>query len=1012
MRLENRSSNLVDYTQPLSFLFNNKAYKGFKGETLASALIANDVLYFARSFKYGRKRGIIGAGVEEPNALVSLEIGGRYTPNMKATEVMLYDGLSAISSTNPNSIDFRAMIKPLHRFMPAGFYYKTFIKQKVWSIVEDRLRSLSGFSKAPSEIDEDVYDHIFQHAEVLVIGGGVAGMTAALEVLTSSKTARVILVDERMNLGGELINEFETDQSSIQWYQENINKLREYRDAENARLKILTSSTAYAWYDHNYIEVLQTIATGQSTIKDGVQSARKILHKIRTKEVILSTGAHERPMLFETNDLANIMLSQSVRRYLNEFNVIGGKEVVLYGNNDSIYSTAIDLHNHKISCKVVDVRAPGNESEVVIQTKNSGIQVLQGFAVIKAKGASCVNGVEISSVENQAKPPHWKSKWRLAGDTKTLNCDLLATSGGFNPVVHLDCHCGGKTYFDENSQSFLPQKDRNNRQVCGSVNSIGFWQDAIIDAKNKAQSTLQSLGELKESSYQTLSNQSSNYFNVDQFFTPIEILNKPKVFIDLQNDVTTLDIALSIREGYRSIEHIKRYTAMGFGTDQGKTGNINGIAVAAEFLGVPMSEVGTTTFRPAYTGVDFGAMAGREVGSFFDPQRYTTIHNSHVESGAEFEVVGQWYRPWFYPKNGEDIHQAVNRECRAVRSSLGMMDASTLGKIDIQGKDAREFLSRVYTNAWMKLAPGSCRYGLMCNEKGMIIDDGVSTCINDNHFIMTTTTGGAASVYATLEMWLQTEWSHLDVHLSSVTDQFSTIAVVGPNARKLMKVICEDVAFESKKFKFMQWRPGIVCGVKARIMRISFSGELAYEINVEANYGRFIWDEVARAGKEWNITPYGTESMHVLRAEKGYIIVGQDTDGSMTPMDVNMNWILAKNKSFSYIGRRSFSISALNSNDRLQLVGLLTKDEQVVLPEGAHIISNKGVSIGYVTSSYFSSTLGRSIALAQLKGGLSKISEIVLVKIVQEKQGLKEIPCEVSSSVFYDVNGKRVDGNE
>ena len=1012
MRLEHRSSNLVDYTQSLSFLFNNKAYKGFKGETLASALIANDVLYFARSFKYGRKRGIIGAGVEEPNALVSLEIGGRYTPNMKATEVMLYDGLSAVSSSNPNSIDFRAMIKPLHRFMPAGFYYKTFIKQKVWSIVEDRLRSLSGFSKAPSETDEDVYDHIFQHAEVLVIGGGVAGMTAALEVLTNSKTARVILVDERMNLGGELINEFETDQSSIQWYQENINKLREYRDAENARLKILTSSTAYAWYDHNYIEVLQTNATGQSTSKDGVQSARKILHKIRTKEVILATGAHERPMLFETNDLANIMLSQSVRRYLNEFNVIGGKEVVLYGNNDSIYSTAIDLNNHKISCKVVDVRAPGNESEVVIQVKNLGIQVLQGFAVIKAKGASRVNGVEISSVENQAKPPQWKSKWRLAGDTQTLNCDLLATSGGFNPVVHLDCHCGGKTYFDENSQSFLAQKNRNNRQVCGSVNSIGFWQDAIIDAKNKAQSTLQSLGELKESSHQTLSNQSSNYFNVDQFFTPIEILNKPKVFIDLQNDVTTLDIALSIREGYRSIEHIKRYTAMGFGTDQGKTGNINGIAVAAEFLEVPMSEVGTTTFRPAYTGVDFGAMAGREVGGFFDPQRYTTIHNSHVESGAEFEVVGQWYRPWFYPKNGEDMHQAVNRECRAVRSSLGMMDASTLGKIDIQGKDAREFLSRVYTNAWMKLAPGSCRYGLMCNEKGMIIDDGVSTCINDNHFIMTTTTGGAASVYATLEMWLQTEWSHLDVHLSSVTDQFSTIAVVGPNARKLMEVICQDVAFESKKFKFMQWRPGIVCGVKARIMRISFSGELAYEINVEANYGRFIWDEVARAGKEWNITPYGTESMHVLRAEKGYIIVGQDTDGSMTPMDVNMNWILAKNKSFSYIGRRSFSISALNSKDRLQLVGLLTKDEQVVLPEGAHIISNKGISIGYVTSSYFSATLGRSIALAQLKGGLSKMSEIVLVKIVQEKQGLKEIPCEVSSSVFYDVNGKRVDGNE
>jgi sarcosine oxidase subunit alpha len=429
-------------------------------------------------------------------------------------------------------------------------------------------------------------------------------------------------------------------------------------------------------------------------------------------------------------------------------------------------------------------------------------------------------------------------------------------------------------------------------------------------------------------------------------------------------------------------------------------------------MGIPMSEVGTTTFRPAYTGVDFGAMAGREIGDFFDPQRYTTIHDSHVASGAEFEVVGQWYRPWYYPKTGENIHQAVYRECLAVRTSLGMMDASTLGKIDIQGSDAREFLSRIYTNAWMKLAPGSCRYGLMCNEKGMIIDDGVSTCINDNHFIMTTTTGGAASVYSALEMWLQTEWSDLDVHLNSVTDQYSTVAVVGPNARKLVKLLCQDVDFERENFKFMQWRPGTLCGVDARIMRISFSGELAYEINVEANYGRYIWDQVAIAGEKWNITPYGTESMHVLRAEKGYIIVGQDTDGSMTPMDVNMSWILAKDKPFSYVGRRSFSISALCAEDRLQLVGLLTKDSSTVLPEGAHVIDNKGKSIGYVTSSYFSPILDRSIAMAQIQGGLAKMDETVLVKIVQKKQGLKEIPCEISSSVFYDIEGEKVDGND
>ena len=1004
MRIENHLSHQIDYSQSLAFIFNNKTYKGYKGDTLASALVANDVLFFARSFKYGRKRGLMTAGVEEPNALISLEIGGRYTPNLKATEVMLYDGLSAVSSSNPNGLDFRAIIKPFHRFMPAGFYYKTFIKQKVWAKVEDSLRALSGFSKAPTEKDVDIYDHVFHHAEVVVIGGGVAGISAALEVLNNSKTERVVLVDERVHLGGELFNEFSTDDAASDWHKDSIEKLLSYMNDDNSRLTLLSRSTAYAWYDHNYIEVLETNATGESLVTKQGQAARKTIHKIRAKEVILATGAHERPMLFETNDLANIMLSQSVRRYLNEFGVISGKDIVLYGNNDSIYSTAIDLNNKNIKCTVVDVRSTEFQSEIIAKAKGIGIKVFQGYAILKANGTHLVRSIELSQVVLQGK------EWNVSGGSQQLKFDLLATSGGFNPVVHLDCHCGAKTFYDEVSQSFLPQKERNNRQVCGSVAGVGAWQDAVSDAKNKAQLTLKSLGIVKKINQDKLSTNYLNFFNVSQFFTPVEVLNRPKVFLDMQNDVTTLDVALSIREGYRSIEHIKRYTAMGFGTDQGKTGNINGIAVAAKFLGISMSEVGTTTFRPAYTGVDFGAMAGREIGDFFDPQRYTTIHDCHVSSGAEFEVVGQWYRPWYYPINGEDIHQAVNRECLAARTSLGMMDASTLGKIDVQGSDAREFLSRVYTNAWMKLAPGSCRYGLMCNEKGMIIDDGVSTCINDNHFIMTTTTGGAASVYSALEMWLQTEWSNLDVHLNSVTDQYATIAVVGPNARNLMKVLCQDVDFDRENFKFMQWRPGTVCGVDARIMRISFSGELAYEINIEANYGYYIWNQVALAGKKWNITPYGTESMHVLRAEKGYIIVGQDTDGSMTPMDVNMGWILAKDKPFSYIGRRSFSISALNSEERFQLVGLLTKDEQVVLPEGSHIIDNKSRSIGYVTSSYYSPVLGRSIALAQLNGGLSKMSETVLVKIVQEKQGLKEIPCEVSSSVFYDINGEKVDG--
>jgi len=1006
MRIEHQSNQQIDRSKSLTFIFNDKKYHGFEGDTLASALIASDSLLFARSFKYGRKRGLMAAGVEEPNALVSLEIGGRYTPNLKATEIPLYDGLSAKSSTNPNSFDLRAFIKPLHRFMPAGFYYKTFIKQAVWAKVEDSLRSLSGFSEAPTEEDVDVYDHVYHHAEVLIIGGGAAGMSAALEVLNNSTNERVILVDERAKLGGELFNEFSSNESASKWHEESIADLCGFAKEQSDRFTMLTRSAAYAWHDQNYVEVLETHATGENLSSTEGNQPRKTLHKIRAKEVILATGAHERPMLFEANDLTNIMLSQSVRRYLNEYGVVSGKKVVVYGNNDSIYQTAHDLQNSNIACTVVDVRSADAANPVAEKAKQGGIKVMQGYAVVKAHGSNGIESIDVALATHQG------DSWEVIGDSESLSCDLLATSGGFNPVVHLDCHTGAKAAFDDVSQAFLPQKDRANRQTCGAVRGIGAWQDASIDGKNKAQLTLQSLAVVSQASNTDLSDNSANYFNVSEFFTPKAIIDRPKVFLDLQNDVTTLDVALSVREGYRSIEHIKRYTAMGFGTDQGKTGNINGIAVAAEILGKSMAEVGTTTFRPAYTGVDFGALAGRENGGLFDPQRFTTIHDSHVAKGAEFEVVGQWYRPWYYPKAGENMHQAVHRECLAARTSLGMMDASTLGKIDVQGPDAREFLSRVYTNAWMKLAPGSCRYGLMCNEKGMIIDDGVSTCISDNHFIMTTTTGGAASVYATLEMWLQTEWSHLDVHLNSVTDHYSTVAVVGPNARNLMKLLCQDVDFDRENFKFMQWREGTVCGVKARIMRISFSGELAYEINVEANYGRYIWDQVATVGEKWNITPYGTESMHVLRAEKGYIIVGQDTDGSMTPADVNMNWIVAKNKPFSFIGQRSFSIAALAGENRLQLVGLLTKDAAVVLPEGAHIVDNKGKSIGYVTSSYFSPIMGRSIAMAQMQGGLSKIGETTIVKIVQEKQGLKEIPCEVSGSVFYDINGEKVDGND
>ena len=1001
MRLTNHHSTVIDADQVVNFSFNGKALTGLKGDTLASALIANRVQFLSRSFKYGRKRGLVAAGVEEPNALVSLEAEGYYTPNIRATEIQLYEGLVAKSAIDTEQFDLRAALKPFHRFMPAGFYYKTFIIQKIWAKVEDHLRRLSGNSKSPTAPDSEAYEHQYDYCDVLVIGAGIAGMQATVDLIENQDLS-VILVDERAQMGGEILSDIAFDDTAKTQYQQSRTTLEQQTLNNPDQLRMLQNTTAYSWLDDNTVLALEKVSDNQPIKQRRPNSFAKVLHKIRAKKIILATGAHERPMLFANNDLSHIMLAQSVRRYANEFGVVAGNNIVVYGNNNSIYEVAHDLLKHQLKVQVVDVRAQC-DSPLVKKLQSKSVECHQGYAITAAQGKDQVESVTLQ------KTNYVNDQWQLIPVELSLNCDLLATSGGFNPVVHLDCHTGSKPVYNETYQTFMPVDERENRVVCGSIAGWSHWQDAQMDGHNKALTIIQSLTDGKPLSQQAPPlNQS---LQISPFFTPDAILKSSHVFLDMQNDVTTKDVRLSITEGYQSIEHIKRYTAMGFGTDQGKTGNINGIAVAAALLKTPMSDIGTTTFRPAYTAVPFGALAGSGLKTFFEPERFTPIHASHVAHGAEFELVGQWYRPWYFPKNGEDMHQAVKRECLAAHTSLAMMDASTLGKIDIQGKDAREFLSRVYTNAWAKLPPGKCRYGIMLDEKGMISDDGVTACIDDNHFVMTTTTGGAAGVYSTLEMWLQTEWTDLEVYLTSVTDHFSTIAVVGPDARNCMKTLCSDVDFDRSAFKFMEWRQGTVCGVPARIMRISFSGELAYEINVEANYGKAIWDQVYEQGQPWNITPYGTEAMHVLRAEKGYIIVGQDTDGSVTPVDANMSWILAAKKDFSYIGKRSLTLPALTKDKRKQLVGLHTVDESgFVLPEGTHLVNNNNQSIGHVTSSYYSAVLKRSIAMALVKDGLNRMDDVIKASIVQPYK--KTVECQIVSSVFYDPKGENVDGND
>ena len=593
-----------------------------------------------------------------------------------------------------------------------------------------------------------------------------------------------------------------------------------------------------------------------------------------------------------------------------------------------------------------------------------------------------------------------------------MACDLVAVSGGWSPVVHLHSQAGGRPVWDGVKACFVPGKSLLAECSVGAANGTFPLGAALDEGARAGAAAANACGfgdgaPPKPPAVERIA---------EDPIMPLWLVpgrqaegRGPKKFVDLQNDVAVSDIYLAAREGYHSIEHVKRYTALGFGTEQGKLGNINGMAILAATLGQTIPATGTTTYRPNYTPVTFGAIAGRELGDLFDPIRKTALHEWHAEQGALFEDVGQWKRPWYYPRAGESLHDAVKRECLAVRNSVGILDASTLGKIDIQGPDAATFLNWVYTNAWAKLEVGKGRYGLMLGEDGMVMDDGVTVRLAQDRFLMTTTTGGAARVMNWLERWLQTEWPQLKVHLTSVTDHWATLAVAGPNSRRVLEAVCKDIDFAKAAFPFMSYRDGTVAGVRARIMRISFSGELCYEINVPANVARHAWDAVMAAGKACDITPYGTEAMHVLRAEKGYIIIGQDTDGSLTPGDLGMAGMIAKTKDF--LGKRSLSRSDTVRTDRKQFVGLLADDPQVVLPEGGQIVTDTALTPpvpmqGHVTSSYMSPILGRSIALAVVKGGHQRYGEKVYVPLATGAA----IAATIVKPVFYDVDGERQNG--
>ncbi|WP_082925917.1 sarcosine oxidase subunit alpha [Halomonas sp. G11] len=1002
-----REGGRIDRAQTLSFTFNGKQYQGHAGDTLASALLANGVNIVNRSFKYSRPRGIVAAGAEEPNALVQLgSTEAAQVPNVRATQQALFDGLVARSTNGwPNvQRDVMSLVGKLGgQFMPPGFYYKTFMAPaSMWMTYEKVIRKGAGLGRSPMERDPDHYDHLNQHCDLLVVGAGPAGLSAALTAARSG--ARVILCDEQEEMGGSLLDSREQldGQPANHWVERVVNEL-----AQMANVTLLPRTTANGYHDHHFVTLHErrTEHLGETApLTDGQRPSRSRMHRVRAGQVLLATGAHERPLVYGNNDVPGNMTAGAVSTYIRRYGVVPGNKLVLSTTNDYAYRAALDwLDAGREVVAIVDARkAP--EGDLVEQARVRGVRIIEGAAVLEAKGSDRVTGARVATIDAEA--------FKVTGASDTLSCDTIASSGGYSPAIHLASHTGARPTWNDEILGFVPSLVKG-VHAAGSVRGFHQLADGLANGCSAAAEALSALGFAATPVELPQVNTYRQGGACALYQVPHEkpTLRGPKQFVDMQNDVTAAAIELATREGFESIEHVKRYTAMGFGTDQGKLGNINGMAIAARCLGKTIPEVGTTVFRPNYTPVTFGAIVGRHCRDLFDPERYTAMHQWHVEQGAEFEDVGQWKRPWYFPRtvNGktESMHDAVARECLAVRQGVGILDASTLGKIDIQGPDAREFLGRVYTNKWAKLAPGRVRYGLMCKDDGMLMDDGTTSCLGENHFLMTTTTGGAAGVMEWLELWHQTEWPDLQVYFNSVTDHWATITVTGPEARKLLAEIT-DIDLDRETFKFMDWREGTVADVPARVFRISFTGELSFEINVQANYALHVWKTLFAHGEKYDLTPYGTETMHVLRAEKGLIIAGQETDGSVTPEDLGMQWAVGYDKPFPWIGKRALTRSDTRRVDRKQMVGLMPKDPSVVLEEGAQIVFDPDHAIpmpmvGHVTSSYYSPILESGFALAVIKGGHQRMGEIVYLPMVDGKTHAAEIV----SPVFYDPKGER-----
>ena len=996
------AGGIVDREQPLVFEYDGVRHEGLVGDTLASALLANGIHLVGRSFKYHRPRGIVAAGAEEPNALVQLARGATTEPNVRATTQELYEGLVATSQNCWPSVrfDVGAINNAVSRLIPAGFYYKTFMwppTPRWWLRYEHVIRHAAGLGRAATLPDPSHYEHQYAHCDVLIVGAGPAGLAAARAAANSG--ARVVVCDEGPWLGASLIGAAATidGASADEWTVATTGTL-----TMNPEVTLLSCTTAFGYYDGNLVGMLERVTDHIAVPPEWVPRQR--LWKLRAKAVVLASGAFERGVAYANNDLPGTMLAGAVRTYIERYAVRPGSRAVVFTNNDSAYATALALHAAGVKvAAIVDPRS-GSELDgaLPLAAREAGMPIMPQSAIVGAHGRLRVSSVDIAPV--------------AGGAVRREDCDLVAVSGGWNPAVHLFSQARGRLRYDDALATFVPEVSPLPITAAGAANGRFGLADALADGHVAGLAAAKQAGFSDGARLDIPQAAPVADGPLHPLWSVPARAKTEKRFVDLQNDVTVADIALAAREGYQSVEHLKRYTTLGMGTDQGKLSNIVGLALLAGELELPIAQVGTTTFRPPYTPVTLGAVAGHETGADIEPTRYSAMHDWHIAHGARLINAGLWKRPHSYLRGSESPDDAANREAKNVRTQVGIVDVSTLGKIELQGKDVAEFLNRIYINRWDTLAVGRCRYGVMLRDDGMVFDDGTTSRLSPTHYLMTTTTVNAVNVLQHIERLLQVDWPELEVFAISVTEQWAAAALSGPNARSVLAKIV-DIDVSNDTFPFLavgdcQLRSA-TGAIPARLFRMSYSGELAYEIHVPVDHGRAMWKSVIAAGAEFGIMPYGTEAMSTLRIEKGHVVIGPEADGRTTANDLGMGKLV--NAAKWCIGKPLLARVGLGPPDRWELVGLTVHASEAPaakIPRAAKIVVDPdralpNPALGHVTSWCWSPNLKAWLALALVADGRARYGETLWA--VSPLADAK-VRVAVGPPCFIDPEGERLRG--